>query len=130
DRLVEIDDKPIGKNPRSTPATYVKVWDPIRRLFAALPESKVRGWEPGRFSFHVKGGRCDACDGNGLVKLEMSFLPDAWVACDACGGRRFNRQTLQVSWDGLDIHQVLELPVREALAVFDRVLQVKRRLQL
>ncbi|TNF22739.1 MAG: excinuclease ABC subunit UvrA [Deltaproteobacteria bacterium] len=130
DRLVEIDDKPIGKNPRSTPATYVKVWDPIRRLFAQLPESKVRGWEPGRFSFNVKGGRCDACDGNGLVKLEMSFLPDAWVACDACGGRRFNRQTLQVAWDGLDIHQVLELPVREALAVFDRVPQVKRRLQL
>jgi len=130
DRLVEIDDKPIGKNPRSTPATYVKVWDHIRRLFAVLPESKVRGWAPGRFSFNVKGGRCDSCDGNGLVKLEMSFLPDAWVACDSCGGRRFNRQTLQVSWDGLDIHQVLELPVREALEVFDRVPQVKRRLQL
>ena len=130
DRLVEIDDKPIGKNPRSTPATYVKVWDPIRTLFARLPESKVRGWAPGRFSFNVKGGRCDACEGNGLVKLEMSFLPDAWVACDACGGRRFSRQTLQVSWDGLSIHDVLELSVRDALALFDRVPQVKRRLQL
>ncbi|PIE17018.1 MAG: excinuclease ABC subunit A [Proteobacteria bacterium] len=129
-RLVEVDDKPIGRNPRSTPATYVGVWDPIRKLFSKLPESKVRGYAPGRFSFNVKGGRCAACEGNGLVKLEMSFLPDAYVACDVCGGRRFNRQTLQVTYDGHAIHEILEMPVREALEVFDRVPQIKRRLAL
>jgi len=108
----------------------VGVWDPVRQMFARLPEAKVRGFGPSRFSFNVAGGRCEACDGNGLVKLEMSFLPDAWVACDACAGRRFNRQTLLVTWDGLTIHDVLELPVRRALEVFERVPQIRRRLQL
>ncbi|MFT7581696.1 MAG: excinuclease ABC subunit A, partial [Myxococcota bacterium] len=130
EHLVQVDDKPIGKNPRSTPATYVGVWDTVRLLFASLPDSKIRGYKPGRFSFNVKGGRCEACSGNGLVKLEMSFLPDAYVPCDLCGGRRFNRQTLEVKYNGHSIHEVLELNVREALVLFERVPKIARKLQL
>ncbi len=128
--LVEIDDQPIGKNPRSTPATYVGVWDDIRSLFAALPEAKIRGYSPGRFSFNVAGGRCEACAGAGLVTLEMSFLPEAYVACGVCGGARFSRQTLQVLWEGKSIHDVLQLPVREALKLFERVPAIKQKLEL
>ncbi len=128
--LIEIDDQPIGKNPRSTPATYVGVWDAIRTMYAGLPEAKVRGYKPGRFSFNVAGGRCEACAGNGLVTLEMSFLPEAWVPCTVCRGRRFSDQTLQVMWEGHSIHDVLNMPVRDALAVFERVPSIAQKLQL
>ncbi len=128
--LVEIDDQPIGKNPRSTPATYVGVWDDIRTLFAAHPESKVRGYERGRFSFNVAGGRCEACAGAGQVTLEMSFLPDAYVACGVCNGTRYSPQTLQVRWEQHSIHDVLQMPVREALATFERVHRIKDKLEL
>jgi excinuclease ABC subunit A len=128
--LVEIDDQPIGKNPRSTPATYVGVWDDIRTMFAALPESKVRAYDRGRFSFNVAGGRCEACAGAGLVTLEMSFLPEAYVACNVCGGTRYSPQTLQVRWENHSIHDVLQMPVREALAIFDRVPKIKTKLEL
>ncbi len=128
--LVAIDDQPIGKNPRSTPATYVGVWDDIRTLFAAHPESKVRGYARGRFSFNVEGGRCEACAGAGQVKLEMSFLPDAYVACAVCGGTRYSPQTLQVRWEGRSIHDVLQMPVRDALVAFERVNKIKEKLAL
>ncbi len=130
ERFVVVDDKPIGKNPRSTPATYVKVWDHIRALFARLPEARVRGFGKSRFSFNVKGGRCEVCAGQGQLKLEMSFLPNAYVPCQACGGCRFNRQTSRVRWQGLSIADVLALSVREAVAVFDKVPKVKRALAL
>ncbi|MCC6620083.1 MAG: excinuclease ABC subunit UvrA [Deltaproteobacteria bacterium] len=128
--LVEIDDQPIGKNPRSTPATYVGVWDDIRNLFAVHPESKVRGYSKSRFSFNVAGGRCEACEGAGLVTLEMSFLPEAYVSCTVCNGTRYNPQTLQVHWEGHSIHDVLQMPVRDALAVFERVPRVAEKLKL
>ncbi len=130
DRIVQVDDKPIGKNPRSTPATYVGVWDQIRKLFASHPDAKIRGYKPGRFSFNVKGGRCDACDGNGQKKLEMSFLPDAYVGCGVCGGRRFNRQTLEVRWNGMSIHDVLALPIKVAVERFERVPKIAAKLKL
>jgi len=130
ERFVLVDDKPIGKNPRSTPATYVGVWDHIRTLFAKLPEAKVRGFTKSRFSFNVKGGRCDDCAGQGQVKLEMSFLPNAYVECQTCGGARFNRQTLRVNWQGHSIADVLDLSVRDAVEVFDAVPKVKRALSL
>ena len=128
--LVEIDDQPIGKNPRSTPATYVGVWDDIRTMFAALPESKVRGYDRGRFSFNVAGGRCEACAGAGTVTLEMSFLPEAYVPCGVCNGSRYSPQTLQVRWEGHSIHDVLQMPVRDALKVFERVHKIKGQLEL
>ncbi len=128
--LVEIDDQPIGKNPRSTPATYVGVWDDIRTLFAAHPESKVRGYERGRFSFNVAGGRCEACAGAGQVTLEMSFLPDAYVPCGVCGGTRYSPQTLQVRWEKHSIHDVLQMPVRDALVTFERVHRIKEKLEM
>ncbi len=128
--LVEIDDQPIGKNPRSTPATYVGVWDDIRTMFAALPEAKVRAYDRGRFSFNVAGGRCEACAGAGMVTLEMSFLPEAYVACGVCNGTRYAPQTLQVRWETHSIHDILQMPVRDALKVFDRVHKIKSKLEL
>lgn len=129
-RLVRVDDKPIGKNPRSTPSTYVGVWDDIRKLFAKLPESQLRGYGPSRFSFNVSGGRCDACAGQGEIRLEMSFLPDATTPCETCYGKRFNSQTTHVTFDGHSISDVLGLSIRDARQLFERVPRISRALTL
>jgi excinuclease ABC subunit A len=129
DKLIDIDQSPIGRTPRSNPATYVKVFDEIRSLFAEMPESKVRGYKPGRFSFNKPGGRCEACEGNGSNRLEMDFLADVWVTCPICEGRRFNRETLQVRFKGKNIHDVLEMDVQEALEHFANVPKIRTMLQ-
>ena len=129
DKVINIDQSPIGRTPRSNPATYTGVWDPIRKLFATLPESQVRGYKPGRFSFNVRGGRCEACQGQGVLRIEMQFLPDVYVRCDVCHGARFNRETLQVRFKGLNIAEVLDLTVDQALEVFDAFPAIKRKLQ-
>jgi excinuclease ABC subunit A len=129
DKVIDIDQSPIGRTPRSNPATYTGLFTPIRSLFAELPEAKIRGYSPGRFSFNVKGGRCEACQGDGLVKIEMHFLPDVYVPCDVCRGRRYNRETLEVFFKGHNIADVLELTVDEALEVFEQVPSIQRRLR-
>ncbi|HET8656174.1 MAG TPA: excinuclease ABC subunit UvrA [Longimicrobiaceae bacterium] len=129
DKVVDIDQSPIGRTPRSNPATYTGLFTVIRDLFAELPESKMRGYAPGRFSFNVKGGRCEACQGEGLVKIEMHFLPDVYVPCEVCKGKRYNRETLEVFYKGHSIADVLDMTVDEALEVFDAVPRLKRHLQ-
>jgi excinuclease ABC subunit A len=129
DKVIEIDQQPIGRTPRSNPATYTKVFDPIRQLFGELPESKARGYKPGRFSFNVRGGRCDACDGDGIIKVEMHFLPDVYIPCEVCKGRRYNRETLDVKYKGKNVADVLAMTVEEALAFFDAHPRIKRILQ-
>lgn len=129
DKVIAISQSPIGRTPRSNPATYIKVFDEIRSLFARLPQAKVRGYQPGRFSFNVKGGRCEACGGNGSTKLEMDFLADVWVPCPVCEGRRFSRETLQVQFKGKNIHDVLEMDVQEALAHFSEIPKIAPMLQ-
>ena len=114
DKVIEIDQAPIGRTPRSNPATYTGVFAPIRELFALLPESRVRGYKPGRFSFNVKGGRCEVCRGGGLRKIEMSFLPDVYVECEACRGKRYNRETLSVRLKGHTIADILEMSIEMA----------------
>ncbi len=126
DKVIHITQDPIGRTPRSNPATYVKVWDSIRKLFAETPEAKLRGYTPGRFSFNVKGGRCEACSGYGQKVVEMHFLPDVWVVCDVCHGSRFNRETLQVRYKGKTIAEVLDMDVAEALEFFQNIPRVKR----
>jgi len=118
DKVISIDQKPIGRTPRSNPATYIKVFDEIRRFFAALPEARMHGYKPGRFSFNVKGGRCEACQGDGVRRIEMHFLPDVYVRCEECSGRRFNDATLRVAYKGRSIADVLDLTVREAAELF------------
>jgi excinuclease ABC subunit A len=129
DKVIDIDQSPIGRTPRSNPATYTGIFTPIRELFAGTQEARSRGYKPGRFSFNVKGGRCEACQGDGMIKVEMHFLPDVYVPCDVCKGKRYNRETLEVRYKGLNIHEVLEMTVEEARAFFDPVPFLARKLQ-
>jgi len=129
DRVIDIDQSPIGRTPRSNPATYTGLFTPIRELFAATPESRSRGYQPGRFSFNVKGGRCEACQGDGVLKVEMHFLPDVYVPCDVCKGKRYNRETLEIHYKGRSIHEVLEMTVEDALPFFHAVPAVAGKLQ-
>ena len=128
DKVIDVDQSPIGRTPRSNPATYTGLFTPIRELFAEMPEAKLRGYGPGRFSFNVKGGRCEACQGDGLVKIEMHFLPDVYVTCEQCRGKRYNRETLDVKFRGMSISEVLDLTVEDALAVFENQPRIHHKL--
>ena len=129
DKVIRIDQRPIGRTPRSNPATYTDLFTPIRQLFAQLPESRLRGYKQGRFSFNVRGGRCEACDGNGAILVEMEFLADVWVTCEACAGQRFNRETLGVRYRGRSIAEVLDMEVDDALGLFENIPQIRRILE-
>ncbi|MDH4140211.1 MAG: excinuclease ABC subunit UvrA, partial [Coriobacteriia bacterium] len=129
DKVIDIDQSPIGRTPRSNPATYTGVWDDVRSLFASTPEAKARGYAPGRFSFNVKGGRCEACKGDGQIKIEMHFLPDVYVPCEVCKGARYNRETLQVTYRGKSVSDVLDMTVEEALHFLENIPPIKRKLQ-
>ena len=125
DKIIEIDQSPIGRTPRSNPATYTGLFGPIRELFAAVPEARLRGYSPGRFSFNVKGGRCENCKGDGILKIEMQFLPDVYVPCEVCKGKRYNREALEIHYKGKSIADVLEMTIAEALDFFSAVPNVK-----
>jgi excinuclease ABC subunit A len=129
DKVINIDQSPIGRTPRSNPATYTGVFDRIRKLFAQTNEAKVRGYLPGRFSFNVKGGRCEACSGDGTIKIEMHFLPDVYVPCEVCKGARYNRDTLDIAFKGLNISEVLDMPCEEALEFFGNQPPIARHMQ-
>jgi excinuclease ABC subunit A len=129
DKVIDIDQSPIGRTPRSNPATYTGLFNDIRDLFASTADAKMRGYGPGRFSFNVKGGRCEACEGDGVKKIEMHFLPDVYVTCDVCKGKRYNRDTLDVLYKGKSIADVLQMTVEEGLYFFDGVPSIKRKLQ-
>jgi len=130
DKVINVDQSPIGRTPRSNPATYTKVFDQIRVLFASTPEAKLRGYTPGRFSFNVKGGRCEACKGDGVVKIEMHFLPDVYITCEVCGGKRYNKETLAIEYKGKNIADVLDMTVAEALEFFQNVPSIKNKLKV
>ncbi len=129
DKVIEIDQTPIGRTPRSNPATYTDLFTHVRELYSLTPEAKVRGYKPGRFSFNVRGGRCETCKGDGQIKIEMHFLPDVYVPCETCHGRRYNRETLEVRFKGKSIADVLEMSVEEALEFFAKIPKIRRRLQ-
>ncbi|HEY0051100.1 MAG TPA: excinuclease ABC subunit UvrA, partial [Pyrinomonadaceae bacterium] len=129
DKVIEIDQTPIGRTPRSNPATYTGLFTPIRELYAMLPESRERGYKAGRFSFNVKGGRCEACDGDGMKRIEMNFLPDVYVLCDVCRGARYNRETLAVKYKGLSIADLLDTTIEDALPILENIPQIKQKLQ-
>ncbi|HET7807987.1 MAG TPA: excinuclease ABC subunit UvrA [Gaiellaceae bacterium] len=129
DKVIDIDQSPIGRTPRSNPATYTDIFTPIRELYSLTPEAKVRGYKPGRFSFNVRGGRCETCKGDGTIKIEMHFLPDVYVPCETCGGKRYNRETLEVRFKGKSIADVLDMSVEEALRFFSKIPKLRRRLQ-
>lgn len=129
DKVIDINQSPIGRTPRSNPATYTGVFTPIRELFAGVPESRTRGYTPGRFSFNVKGGRREACQGDGVLKVEMHFLPDVYVPCDQCKGQRYNRETLEIKYKGKNIHEALDMTIEEAREFFDAVPALARKLQ-
>jgi len=129
DKVVDIDQSPIGRTPRSNPATYTGLFTPIRELFAGTPESRSRGYTAGRFSFNVKGGRCEACKGDGVIKVEMHFLPDIFVNCEICHGKRYNRETLEIRFKGKTIHEVLDMTVEDAAQFFSAIPSVSRKLQ-
>jgi len=126
--VININQSPIGRTPRSNPATYVGLFTPIRELYASLPESKARGYKPGRFSFNVKGGRCENCQGDGTIKIEMHFLPDVYITCDVCGGKRFNKETLDIRYHGKNIHEVLEMTIEEAASFFEKIPAIQKKL--
>ena len=128
DKVIHVDQSPIGRTPRSNPATYTGVFDHIRKLFAETSEAKMRGYTPGRFSFNVKGGRCEDCSGDGTLKIEMNFLPDVYVPCETCHGKRYNRETLEVHYKGKTIADVLEMPVEEAAEFFAAFTPIARHL--
>ncbi len=129
DKVVSVDQSPIGRTPRSNPATYTGLFTPIRDLFAGVPEARVRGYDAGRFSFNVKGGRCEACQGDGVTKVEMHFLADIYVACDVCHGKRYNRETLEIRYKGRSIHEVLQMTVAEAVDFFSAVPAIRKKLR-
>jgi excinuclease ABC subunit A len=129
DKVIDIDQSPIGRTPRSNTATYTKLFDQIRNLFSQTPESRTRGYKPGRFSFNVKGGRCEACKGDGTIKIEMHFLPDVYVPCEVCGGKRYNRETLEILWKGHNISDILDMSVEDALGFFENQPKIVRVLQ-
>ena len=129
DKCIDIDQSPIGRTPRSNPATYTGIFTPVRELFSGTQEARSRGYKPGRFSFNVKGGRCEACQGDGVTKVEMHFLPDIYVPCDVCKGKRYNRETLEIRYKGKNIHEVLEMTVEDALPFFEPVPAIARKLQ-
>jgi len=130
ERVITMDQQPIGRTPRSNPATYTGVLTYVRDLFSQLPESRVRGYKPGRFSFNVKGGRCEACQGEGVKKIEMHFLPDVYITCDACHGKRFSRDTLEILYKGKNIADVLDMTVNQGLAFFDNISPIRSKLRL
>src|ERR687890_515697 len=129
DKCIEIDQSPIGRTPRSNPATYTGLFTPIRELYAMLPESRERGYKPGRFSFNVKGGRCEACEGDGMKRIEMNFLPDVYVTCDVCRGKRYNQETLQVKYKNYSIADLLDTTIEEAMPLLENIPQIKQKLQ-
>ena len=130
DKIISIDQSPIGRTPRSNPATYTGVMDDIRDIFIETNEAKIRGYDKGRFSFNVKGGRCETCEGDGLIKIEMHFLPDVYVPCEVCGGSRYNKETLEVKFKGKSIADVLDMNVYEAIEIFSNLPRIRNKLQL